>query len=265
MALAASDNIIGSRNRYCVLFLDGKYSGIYALSEKLNEQHYANLAGVSKNSVVTIESEAPRDSDLFLDVFDFCAKNDMSDPENYAHIESLVDLDSLIDWVFLEGYFANQDLTYGNLRFCRSSEDDGRWRFMFYDLDATLSDPYLNHSILLHRNNVQCVQVSYMFADLWKNEDFQDRFLRRAAELLKGPLTDQAILDEIDRLADEIEPEMARNQAFVHRSYDSWAAAVEALRTFVTNNSWARHNVDFICRELHLSKEVRDLYFSDIE
>ena len=93
---------------------------------------------------------------------------------------------------------------------------------MFYDLDATLTDPYLNHAILLHRNNVQCVQVSYMFADLWKNEAFQDRFLRRAAELLKGPLTNQAILDEIDRLADEIEPEMARNQAYVHRGYDSW-------------------------------------------
>ena len=182
LALAASDNIIGSRNRYCVLFLDGKYAGIYALSEKLNEQHYANIAGVSKNSVVTVESEAPRDGDLYLDVFRFCEKNDMSDPENYAHIESLVDLDSLIDWVFLEGYFANQDLTYGNLRFCRSSEDDGRWRFMFYDLDATLSDPYLNHAILLHRNNVQCVQVSGMFADLWKNETFQDRFLTRAAE-----------------------------------------------------------------------------------
>ena len=37
LALAASDNIIASRSRYCVLFLDGKYSGIYALSEKLNE------------------------------------------------------------------------------------------------------------------------------------------------------------------------------------------------------------------------------------
>jgi hypothetical protein len=188
----------------------------------------------------------------------------MSDPENYAHIESLVDLDSLIDWVFLEGYFANQDLTYGNLRFCRSSEDDGRWRFMFYDLDATLTDPYLNHAILLHRNNVQCVQVTGMFADLWKNEEFQDRFLSRAAELLKGPLTDEAILDEINRLADQIDPEMARNQAFVHRSYDSWKAAVEALRTFVTANSWAKHNVDFLCKELHLSQEVRDRYFSEI-
>ena len=264
LALAASDNIIGSRNRYCVLFLDGKYAGIYALSEKLNEQHYANIAGVSKNSVVTVESEAPRDGDLYLDVFRFCEKNDMSDPENYAHIESLVDLDSLIDWVFLEGYFANQDLTYGNLRFCRSSEDDGRWRFMFYDLDATLSDPYLNHAILLHRNNVQCVQVSGMFADLWKNETFQDRFLTRAAELLKGPLTDEAILNEINRLEDQIDPEMPRNQAFVHRSYDSWKAAVEALRTFVTANSWAKHNVDFLCKELHLSQEVRDRYFSEI-
>ena len=103
-----------------------------------------------------------------------------------------------------------------------------------------------------------------MFADLWKNEEFQDRFLSRAAELLSGPLTDQAILDEINRLADQIDPEMARNQAFVHRSYDSWKAAVEALQTFVIKNDWAKHNVDFLCKELHLSQEVRDLYFSEI-
>ena len=57
---------------------------------------------------------------------------------------------------------------------------------------------------------------------------------------------------------------MARNQAFVHRSYDSWKAAVEALRTFVVKNDWAKHNVDFLCKELHLSQEVRDFYFSEI-
>lgn len=264
LALAASGNIIGSRNQFCVMFLDGKYSGIYALSEKMNEQHYAHLAGVSRNSVVVQDSEAPRDSDLFLEVFDFCAKNDMSDPENYAHIESLMDLDSLIDWVFLEGFFANQDITFGNLRFCRSYEDDGRWRFMFYDLDATLSDPYLNHAILLHRNNKQCVQVSGMFADLWKNRDFQDRFLTRAAEMLCGPLTNQAVIDEINRLAEQIEPEVARNQERMNRHYSSWEASIEGLRTFIVKNDWALHNVNAICHELHLSQEVRDQYFSKV-
>ncbi len=264
LALAASDNIIGSRSQYCVLFIDGRYSGIYALSEKMNEQHYAHLAGVSRNSVTVQDSEAPRDSELYLEVFDFCAKNDMRDPENYAHIESLMDLDSLIDWVFLEGYFANQDITFGNLRFCRSWENDGRWRFMFYDLDATLADPYRCQAILLHRNNKQCVQVSGLFADLWKNEDFQDRFLSRAAELLCGPLSDQATLDEINRLSAQIEPEVARNQEFLNRQYSSWEAAIEGLRNLITENSWATRNVDSICRELHLKGDIRERYFSEV-
>ena len=264
LALAASDNIIGSRSRYCVLFINGNYSGIYALSEKMNEQHYAHLAGVDRNSVVTYDAEVPRNSDLYLDVFQFAAQNDMTDPENYAHLESLIDLDNVIDWVFLEGFFANNDLTYGNLRFCRSSEDDGRWRLMFYDLDATLFKPYLNHSILLHRNAVQCPLVSGLFVDLWSNEDFQDRFLSRAAELLKGPLSNASVLAEIDRLANQIDPEVARDQAIFNRSYASWVSNVDSLRTFITGNNWARFNVDSLCRELHLSDTVREKYFGDI-
>ena len=261
LALAASDSIVAARSRFCVLYIDGNYSGIYALTEKLNEQHYANLSGVSRNSVVTLDSEVPRDSDLYLDVFDFCAKNDMSVPENFSHIETLMDIDSLIDWVFLEGYFANTDLTYGNLRFCRSSEDDGRWRFMFYDLDAALSQRFQNHAILLHRNNIQCFQVSCLFADLWKNTEFQDRFLSRAAELLNGPLSNEAVLAEIDRLSSEIEPEVARNLSVTGRGYAGWEAAVSALRSFITDNDWKQHNINAICKELHLSEEVRDRYF----
>ena len=261
LALAASDHVVSSRSRYCVMFLDGKYSGIYALSEKLNEQHYANLAGVSKSSVTVVDAEVPRNSDLHTDVFDFCAKNDMSDDENYRHFRSLMDVDSLIDWVFLEGFFANADLTYGNLRFCRSSEDDGLWRFMFYDLDATLSQPALNHGILLHRNNIQCVQVSNLFADLWKNASFRDRFLSRAAELLNGPLSENAVLSEIDRLSEQIAPEVSMDFAQTQRSYKDWTVAVDALRNFITQNKWTKHNIDAICHELHVSQEERIQYF----
>lgn len=265
LALEVSDHIIGSRSRYCVMFLDGKYSGIYALSEKLNEQHYANLSGVSKNSVTALDAEVPRNSDLYLDVFDFCSKNDMSDPENYQHFLSLMDVDSLIDWVFLEGYFANSDLTYGNLRFCRSSEDDGLWRFMFYDLDATLSHAIDNHRILLHRNNIQCVQVSYLFADLWKNESFRDRFLTRAAELLNGPLSVDAVIAEIDRLCEQIAPEVARDFAMNGRTYKNWESAVDLLRNFLINNNWTQYNINTICHELHLTKEIRERYFGELE
>ncbi len=261
LALTASDHIVASRSRYCVVFLDGEYLGIYALSEKLNEQHYANLLNVSRNSVVNYDAVVPKDTDLYNDVFLFCAEHDMAEEENYMHIQTLLDLDSLIDWVFLEGYFANTDLTYGNLRFVRSSEGDGLWRFVFYDLDATLAEPYMNHATLLHRNNVQCYLVSYLFADLVENEDFRSRFLTRAAELLNGPLAEEKVLAEIDRLSEEIAPEVARDLKLQNRSYDSWEKSVKALRRFITENSWTQHNIDAICKELRVSSEERARYF----
>ena len=261
LALSASDHVIASRSRYCVVYIDNVYSGIYALGEKFNKQLYADLVGVGESSVVTVDYEVPRTSDLYIDVFQFCASHDMSDPENYAHFCSLMDVDSLIDWVFLEGFCANSDLTFGNLRFCRTSEGDGRWRFMFYDLDATLRDPYLNHSILLHRNNIQCVQITALFADLMVNGEFRDRFLRRAAELLNGPLSNEAVLREIDRLSIEIAPEVSRDFAMEKRSYKSWEAAVNSLRAFILDNDWKQHNIDAICRELHLTDEERLHYF----
>ncbi len=261
LALSVSDSIVAARSRYCVVYLDGVYSGIYALSEKLNESHYAKQAGVSTESVTVLDANVTKNSDLYKDVFQFCSEHDMSDPENYRHFLSVMDVDSLIDWVFLEGFFANADLTYGNLRYCRSSENDGRWRFMFYDLDATLSQPSLNHGILLHRNNIQCSQVSNLFADLWINGDFRDRFLSRASELLSGPLSDEAVLAEIDRLADEISPDVARDFAMTKRSFRQWENNVEGLRSFITDNSWAQHSIEAICKELRLSAEERTRYF----
>ena len=106
--------------------------------------------------------------------------------------------------------------------------------------------------------------MSGLFVDLWSNEDFQDRFLSRAAELLKGPLSNASVLAEIDRLANQIDPEVARDQAIFNRSYASWVSNVDSLRTFITGNNWARFNVDSLCRELHLSDTVREKYFGDI-
>ena len=262
LALQASPYIVASRSRYCVLYINGRYIGIYAISEKMNRQHYANLAGVSKDSVTTITGNALRDSALYQDVISYCESHDMSDPENFSHICTVLDLDSLIDWVFLEGFFANTDLTYGNLRYCRSTEDDGCWRLMFYDLDATLSNASANHAILLKRNDVQCTQMSYIVSDLLKNEDFRARFLTRAAELLAAPLSDEAVLEEINRLADEIRPEVPRDR---DGSAVSWENAVKSLRRFIEKQSWVSHNINALSRELHLTPEEREFYFGELE
>jgi hypothetical protein len=80
-----------------VLYVNNEYYGIYALSEKTNEQHYANLQGVDKDCVQVLDYEVPRNSSLYKDVFEYCYHHDMREAENYPHFCELMDVDSLIE------------------------------------------------------------------------------------------------------------------------------------------------------------------------
>lgn len=260
LALAASDHIVGTRSRYCVLYVNNDYYGIYALSEKTNEQHYANLCGVDQDSVELVDYEVPRDSSLYRNVFEYCYHHDMREAENYRHFCELMDVDSLIDWMFFEGYFANSDLTYGNLKFCRSNEGDTRWKFIFYDLDSAMGDPSLIQLLFL-RPQSRCYQVNQMVMKLLKNQEFKDRFLKRAAELLRGPLSEEKVLEEIERLATEVEPEVERDRKNTPQTYRSWKSYIQALKADFTEKDWNQKNIKAICKYLNLTKEERAYYF----
>lgn len=261
LAQASSQSLISQRSKYCVLYINGQYSGIYALMEKMNEQHYANIAGVSRESVSVIDANVGVNTDLFRDVFAFCASNDMSLPENYEHFCSLMDVDSLIDWIILESYCVNMDLTSGNLRYCRSTENDGKWRLMFYDLDSTFLQPEQNVYNILSSYYLETRQVSMIIAPLLENDEFVDRLLTRWAELLNSTLTNESVLQEIDRLAAQLEPEVERDYARFGMSLDKWLWNVDYLRSFISDRDWRQHNIDALCEILYLDDQEREAYF----
>lgn len=264
LCLASSEDLITQRSKYCVLYVDGQYSGIYNLMEKANEQHYANLAGVSRDSVTVEEAEFPEWSDLYNEVFKFCYENDMSIDENYEHFCSVMDVNSLIDWMVLEGFCANADLTYGNLRYCRSLENDSKWRLMFYDLDAAFGSPTNNFYNILFADSLYSRNYGRLINTLLVNEDFVDSFLSRAAELLSTTLTNEKVVAEIDRLAAIIEPEVARDYGRFGMDYSNWQNSIRNLKEYFYQWDWPKHNVDALCELLDLSDEQREHYFGEL-
>ena len=261
LCLKASDHVISQRSKYCILYMDGEYHGIYALMEKPNEQHYANLAGVSRDSVTVEQAKVGANTDLYQEVFRFCYENDMSLPENYEHFCSLMDVDSLIDWLIVEGVCANKDLSVGNLRYCRSLENDGRWRLMFYDLDASFHSETQNFYNVIHSYPLNYRQYGTLVNTLLVNRDFVDRFLTRAAELLETELSNESILAEIDRLSTEIAPEVERDYERYGFTYEKWEWNVQWMKELIVRRDWQQHSVDAICELLELSDEQRAHYF----
>lgn len=262
LARDLSDRIVVSRNRYCVLYLNGRYWGIYALGEKLNEAMYAHLAGVSKDSV-TVETP-PMDArfSMYREVFIFAMNHDLSLPENYAELCARLDVDSLIDWLILEGCFANDDLTFGNVRYCRSLENDGRWRLMFYDLDSTFYHTDTCFANLLSPWSRSTRQVAQLIDMLLRNGQFRAALLSRAGELIPA-LSNERILEKIDLLCAEIDPEVERDYRRNYMDKSSWLWNVDWLRDFIRDSDWNRVCINNFCNYLNVTSEERARYFPD--
>ena len=261
LCLQVTDSVVTQRSKYCVLYINGQYWGIYALKDKVNRQLYASQAGVSEESVTMITGPAQPGTAFDQEVFQYAISHDMSVQENYEHFCSVMDIDSLIDWLIMEGYCANADILRGNVRYCRSTENGGQWKVVFYDLDATLLRSFNNFYNLLASPRTNIQQISRIITPLLKNEEFVDRLLTRFAAAINGPLSNENVLAEINRLVAQIEPETERDFARWSMSKDAWLWNVEYLRDFVVGQDYQQHNIDTICTILGLTDEQRESYF----
>ena len=263
LCLQMTDSVVTQRSKYCVLYINGQYWGIYALKEKVNRQLYASQAGVSKDSVTMVDGPAGVNTDFYRDVYQYVTSHDMSVPENYEHFCSVMDVDSLIDWLIMEGYCANGDILKGNVRYCRSTENGGLWKVVFYDLDATLLRTFNNFYNLLYSPQAYMQQISQIIMPLLKNEAFVERLLTRFAEAIEGPLSNENVLAEIDRLVALIQPEAERDAARWHTSLERWERNLEYLKNFIGENDYAQFNINTICEILDLDDAQRETWFGE--
>ncbi len=245
LCLQFSDTVFAQRSRYCVLYINGEYWGIYALMEKMNASHYATHRKVSKDSVTVVKAPVDSDSDFYKEIIEFAKKNDLTKADNYEEFCRRMDIDSLIDWIIIEGYTANTDLNPGNVRYAKSTEDDGKWRLMLYDMDSIMASNANCFTTVLGKVTPQ---FSTFVSQLTKNPDFKERFLTRAAEVFKGALSDENVIAEIDTLAAEIEPEVARDYGRFGMSKTKWENSVASLRALITDWHWQQSCINAICK-----------------
>ncbi len=238
MADEFSDHLVLQRYRYCVMYVNGEYWGIYCIKQAYSEEMYAAEHGVSEESVTM--SQAPVAlADDFHKVLDFAKSNDLSKPENYEAFCSMVDIDSLIDWAIMESYSANTDIQQ-NLRYFRSTEEDGKWRFALYDLDWSFYGTGMGwrSTILdISEGDTGKFQPAAYLKALRENPEFAERYCRRLAEALSGPLSRENLIAHIDALEELLAPEYPREKQrwLMHAN---WEREVEKLRVYPELMKW---------------------------
>jgi len=183
---------ISAHNKFCHLYLNGLYWGVYNLSERLDEEFMESYLGGQEE-----------DYDIFKDFEEmkngnYEAWGEMLDlshhPQNYLRIQgkneqgandpslpNYLDMDQFIDYMILNFYIGNLDWDMHNWVAARNRKEPGKG-FKFFPWDSEHSFLSVNHDVT--KDYVE-KRASYFFHVLKENPFFQQKFSDRAKSLLE--------------------------------------------------------------------------------
>ena len=252
---AELDTTVTQRSRYCVLYINGEYWGIYCLKDDITRQYYANLTGTAKEDVTMLSSPVPQSAAVYTEALGLWKDTSLTREEAYERFCAAVDMDGFIDWVLLEGYCANVDIK-SNLRYLRTG--DGPWQIVFYDLDWAFQTR--NNCFFNLIGPEQTAQIVPTIRWLFGIDGFRERLLTRYADLTETTLSDGHVTEKIDEFRALLAPEMARERARWSGTAGAWEESVDALRANIADG-YAAHTVRNLCSILGVGEEERMEYF----
>ena len=267
-ALMAGTHVLYQETEVCVLYVDGYYWGLYNLREHIDRHSVAQHMGwTDENSVNIVHgtgekiSASAGKSDDYKKLLEWAGKTDLSKAENLQALRENMVVESYLDYVIMQMYACNQDLS--NIRAFRSLTEDKRWRFVVYDFDLSFrlnADNYVDDWFGRKAGTITG-QDTTLFRALMKNAEVRDYFLRRFGELLATNYASENVVARIEARRDLIREEMARNCERWSWSTQTWEAEVAQIIDYAKVRPGIV--IDYVCQAFELSDADRQRYFSE--
>ena len=257
VADAVCDSALALDTRYCVLYINGEYFGVYALREAYSAKYVADHTGSDEENVTI--ARAPVKFGELYDLFEYIIHHDMTDPDCYAYASDHLDMESLANWMAMEAYFNNFDIA-GNIRYVKGDVPDAKWRLALFDLDISMTSVYAGWEQVFHPG----YQIGQVTNALRKSPQFRQTVLECASTLYHNGLTDSYMLTVYDEIIAQIDPEMERDCLRWRNSLDlwTWNVQVQRSRFCPERTSWWLKSLS---DEFDFSDEEMQKYFGDQE
>lgn len=253
-----------------VLYINGKYWGIYFIREKVDEtfvsNHYNVKATKTDTSILRIDGEVKSGTDKkYNSMISFINSNSLSNSKNYEKIKEQIDIQSFSDFWIGEIYTANYDIL--NTRyFSNPLVDNGKWKYIFYDIDSgffrttqNTFNEYTNPSGMGSWNF-----PTVLLRNMMKSSEFKSTFLERLSYNLNNTWAYKNVEKRIDEVIDEIgKDEFKKNAERWGNSYSHWEKSIKSMKTFAKNrNSYV---VKYAKSYFNLSSSDVKKYFGDVK
>lgn len=182
-------------SRPVTLYINGEYWGIYLLAERIDEHFLSDLSGYEQDSIDLIEGWQGLVSEgngrEYSVLTDAVINYDLTISQNYARVETLMDIDNFIDYQILQMFTVNYDWPQNNMKCWKSREPGAKWRWIAFDGDAAYSG--VNFDMFAHTLDSTSTALgkqlgTQFFRQLIKNKTFKNSFFQRLDEVLQNEL-----------------------------------------------------------------------------
>ncbi|MCF8381184.1 MAG: CotH kinase family protein [Bacteroidales bacterium] len=203
-----------------VVFINGEYWGIHTLRDRIDERFIEYTMGVDKDSVDLINGNyrliEAGSNEHYIELAKYIEANDLTLESNYEYVKTQIDISSFIDYQIAEMFFSNKDWPRNNQKLWRTKNEDSRWRWIFFDIDAGFGNVNTNmfEQSLLDGVDAgwQDLPVStFLFRNLLKNQSFTNQFIARYAEILNNEFNTNTMLTNVHFVKQMYEDEVPRH------------------------------------------------------
>ncbi|MCH8546723.1 MAG: CotH kinase family protein [Cryomorphaceae bacterium] len=238
--------------RPVLVFLNGEYWALHFLKERRDQHYIAALIDDKPdniNQLYRYNAASHGSNDHYLRFLNELGSMEANDPGIVDMMEKYIEVDNYIDYQIVQIFLANYDWPHNNIDWWRTNDANSRWRWIFYDLDASFRKYALDNVTTYfraHDPEQDRPEWSYVtMRKLMANPQFRKRFHDRFYQLMQGVLSTENLLAEIEKMRALIEPYV---DDYVYRwripsSVTEWKENVRSLETFAQLRPHEIHNM----------------------
>ena len=240
-SLAEGQDILYQDHEVIQVYINGRYWGHYNLREKINKYFVAAYEGVTEETDIdnidilartgTDEFLQNGDNKEWLELCDFCKKNDLNKPENLAWLEERLDIDNMFTHAAFEIILGNVDFT--NVRVYRVP--GGKWKYLLFDVEAcwrNLDPTPIEYYIKPLNAKIQGFRHEPLNA-LFKVPEMKARFLQRVSELLSTVFRWDNVEKHFDDVIEVLKPILPRHiERWKNMKMENWKKNIHATKYY---------------------------------
>lgn len=270
----SDESVGGQKSRFCILFIDGEYWGLYSLMEPKGKDYVSEHTGAAKKNLTLVMPWKNILDKEFDTLFQEIHGRDFFEKDDYEWIKTKIDMENFMTFVFIETYFGNTDaLGKGDHNLHIIKEDGGLWQWKIFDFDCTMvdNDNYLKGILELtfgdsaeeEKKNFS----AWLFQRLWRCEEFRNEFITYTRTMCDTLYTKEKVTSAFESHLKSFEKEMPENLRRCEKGYTKLKQLSFAVRGIEAEyENYTMENWDIVVNDMRrflANRTARVLEFLD--